>query len=77
MIDFHFFKKLFTTYNYVKFKTWRKKINKGIKKKELNHTSIKLGKKLNDLKTRIFRDIKNLFEQEKGQENYYKTVRGF
>ena len=35
-------------------------------KKELNY---------NTIKNRILRDIKNLFEREDEQENYYKSVR--
>ena len=51
-------------------------------KKELNYTAIKyirnllrLEKKTKGIKDIILRDIKNLLEHEKEEENYYKPVR--
>ena len=51
-------------------------------KTELNYTAIKdirnlfrLEKVTEAIKDRILRDIKNLFEHAKEDENYYKTVR--
>ena len=51
-------------------------------KKEQNYTAIKnirnlfrKGKETKVIKGRILRDIKNLFEHEKEEVNYYKTVR--
>ena len=72
MIDFYLKKKKnFTTYNDGKSKAWRRKKITDIRnlfslKKELNY---------NTIKNRILRDIKNLFEREDEQENYYKSVR--
>ena len=51
-------------------------------KKELNHTAIKdirnllrQEKETKAIKARILRDTKNLFENEEGEENYYKPIR--
>ena len=51
-------------------------------KKEPNYTAIKgirkyfrLEKETKAIKDRILRDIQNLFEHEKEEENYYKPVR--
>ena len=51
-------------------------------KKEQNYTGIKfitnlfrLEKETNAIKNRILRDIKNLFEHEEEEENYYKPLR--
>ena len=64
-----------------------KKIIKDIRnlfrlEKEINYTAIKdkrnifrLEKETKAVKDRIFRDMKNLFEHGKEEENYYKPVR--
>ena len=51
-------------------------------KKEQNYTAIKdkrnlfrLEKEIKAIKDRILRDIKNRFEHEKEEVNYYKPVR--
>ena len=51
-------------------------------KQELHYTAIKhitnifrLKKETKTTKDRILRDIKNLFEHEKEEQNYYKPVR--
>ena len=36
---------------------------------------MRLGKETKAIKDRILRDTKNLFEHEKKEENYYKSVR--
>ena len=77
----------FTTHNDGVFTSWEENIIKDIKnlfrfKTELNYTAIKdirnlfrLEKVTEAIKDRILGDIKNLFEHEKEDENYYKTVR--
>ena len=56
--------------------------NLFILKNKLNYTAIKdkrnlfrLEKEAKTIKYRILRDIKNLFEHEEEEENYYKPVR--
>ena len=77
----------FTTHNDGVFTSWEENIIKDIRnlfkfKTELNYTAIKdirnlfrLEKVTEAIKDRILRDIKNLFEHAKEDENYYKTVR--
>ena len=56
--------------------------NLFILENKLNYTAIKdkrnlfrLEKEAKTIKYRILRDIKNLFEHEEEEENYYKPVR--
>ena len=77
----------FTTHNDGVFTSWEENMIKDIRnlfrfKTELNYTAIKdirnlfrLEKVTEAIKDRILGDIKNLFEHEKEDENYYKTVR--
>ena len=87
IIDFYFFKKIFffTIYNDQKPKI-RRKIIKDIRnlfrlKKEQNKTAIKdirnffrLKQEIKVIKNIVLRNIKNLFQYEKEEVNYYKPV---
>ena len=58
------------------------KINLFRPKKDQNHTVVKfirnlfrLKKEIKGIKDTVLRNIKNIFEYEKEEENYYKPVR--
>ena len=61
-----------------KFKSWRRKHNSRYKKyfyTKIDIRKLRQEKETKTIKDRILRDIKNSFEHEKQEENYYKLVR--
>ena len=61
-----------------KFKSWRRKHNSRYKKSfytKIDIRKLRQEKETKTIKDRILRDIKNSFEHEKQEENYYKLVR--